>query len=235
MIFSQVIEDIKKLVGLELSSIRPGASITILEVDCEKGCLLLRTNQGKTRSRPLSELQVIWDELNRSPAVHVEGVLHGSGTSRNQPETIFANLPYIEWLKVNNKKHIAFVGKNSHVFGTLRQMDSLDAAEISRRIQFNSVDTSPQVVIVSDDVSDTINKLSTTLPGSVSTLENGIYSYESTTIRIIIVISNHTDLVPGSYLVIPQVATTAKRHVTIGNDEYHVISESKEVKFLTHK
>ena len=56
MNFADVIKDIRKLVGLELQSIRPGASITILEVDEDKGCLILKTKQGQTRSRPLSEL-----------------------------------------------------------------------------------------------------------------------------------------------------------------------------------
>ena len=115
----------------EFSAIRPGATITVLDVDTEKGCLLLKTKQGQTRSRPLSELQTIWNELNQKPAVHVEGVLHVSGTSRNQPETILANLPYIEWLKLNNKKHIAFVGKNTHPFETLKQMSPLDSVGIS--------------------------------------------------------------------------------------------------------
>ena len=96
MNFSDIINDVKKLVGLELQSIRPGASITILEVDSDKGCIVIKTRQGQIRSRPINELQIIWNELNRAPAVHVEGVLHGSGTSRNQPSTNLANLPNIE-------------------------------------------------------------------------------------------------------------------------------------------
>jgi len=70
--------------------------------------------------------------MNRLSAVHVDEVLHGSGTSRNQPETILANLPYVEWLKLDNKKHIAFVGKNTHLYGTLKQMDSIPASNLNQ-------------------------------------------------------------------------------------------------------
>ena len=139
---------------MELQSIRPGATITVLDVDTEKGCLLLKTKQGQTRSRPLSELQTIWNELNQKPAVHVEGVLHGSGTSRNQPETILANLPYIEWLKLNNKKHIAFVGKNTHPFGTLKQMSPLDSVGISTLDSKGTNAIKVKTVIVTDNVLD---------------------------------------------------------------------------------
>ena len=59
MTFSDLLNDISKLTGMELQSIRPGATITVLDVDTEKGCLLLKTKQGQTRSRPLSELQTI--------------------------------------------------------------------------------------------------------------------------------------------------------------------------------
>jgi len=135
MTFDDVIQDIEKLVGLELQSIRPGASLTILNVDREHSNLLIKTSKGQTKSRPFGELETIWDELNRSPAVHVEGVLHGSGTSRNQPETIFANLPYIEWLRINNKKHIAFVGNVTHAYGTLKQMDPRNACDTM--LQYN--------------------------------------------------------------------------------------------------
>lgn len=58
---------------------------------------------------PLLELERIWCELQRSPAVHVDKVLNGSGPSRKQLETIQANLPYIEWAKIHNKEHLIFI------------------------------------------------------------------------------------------------------------------------------
>lgn len=235
MNFSDVIKDIKKLVGMELQSIRPGASITILEVDEKKGCLILKTSQGQTRSRPLSELQVIWDELNRVSAVHVEGVLHGSGTSRNQPETILANLPYIEWLKINNKKHIALVGKNSHPYGELHRMDPMAAAEIVEITKDHSTGEVTQVFVVSSDVSETVNKLSSVLQGTISAVESGVYLFDSPSLRIIVVVDTHISLSPGSYLVIPKIQTNATKTVVICGEEYLVISETSDVKLLMRK
>lgn len=235
MNFTDVIIDIKKLIGLELQSVRPGASITIIEVDEVKGCLILKTRQGQVRSRPLSELQVIWEELNRVPAVHVEGVLHGSGTSRNQPETILANLPYIEWLKVNNKKHLALVRGKSHAYGTLRQMDSMTAAEIVKTIKYGFLKNLTQVFIVSSDVTETLKKLSMVLKGVVSTIENGVYLFDSGSLKIVIIVDSLTSLSPGSYLVIPQVQTNATKTVVICGEEYLIVSETQDVKLLMHK
>lgn len=63
------------------------------------------------------------------PAAHVDSVLGGSGSSRSQPETILANLPYVEWLTVAGKKNIAYVGDDTHEKGTLHKMDDDKAAE----------------------------------------------------------------------------------------------------------
>ena len=235
MTFIDVVKDVKKLVGLDLQSIRPGAAIKILEVDEEKSCIILRTQQGQIRSRPLSELQIIWDELNRIPAVHVEGVLHGSGTSRNQPETILANLPYIEWLKINNKKHIALVEKNSHAYGTLRQMNSIDAASLINSFQIQEKDEKPRVVIVTNDIAGTLNELSTIIQGSLITLGSGIYKYIGVSFEMLIILASHCNLAVGSYLVIPQSHTTSSKVIDICGSQYYVISESSSAKILMKK
>ena len=175
MNFNDVMNDIHKLVGLELNSIRPGAKITITDVDAERGSLILRTSSGQNRSRPIDELQKIWNEMMVKPAVHVEGVLHGSGTSRNQPETILANLPYIEWLKVDNKKHIAYVGKNTHAVGTLRQMDSVLAVEVTTKMRASKGGGKFTTAIVAKDVNQSIQEMQTICQGTVTTIERGIY------------------------------------------------------------
>lgn len=226
MTYKDVIQDIKKLIGLELHSIRPGASITILEVDDEKNCLILRTAQGLTRSRPLSEIELIWNEMSKCAAVHVEGVLHGSGTSRNQPETIFANLPYVEWLKVNNKKHIAYVGKNSHPYGTLRQMSAIDAEAIAQNVSKQSNASKAKTVIVSADIGKTVSALTNSMPGKLSTIEKGVYSFEGVGVEILILLSSQTDLLPGCYTVVSKGQTSSSRVVDICDEEYYVIAES---------
>ncbi|MFZ5768779.1 MAG: hypothetical protein ACOY3F_08830 [Bacillota bacterium] len=126
MNFGQVIADMKKLRGVRLGSIRPGAEITILEVDEAEGRVVVETKSGEKRSRSLQEIRRVWSELCTKPAVHVDAALKGSGSSRNQPETILANLPYVEWFRYNNKKHITLVGRATHPLGTLKEMDPVD-------------------------------------------------------------------------------------------------------------
>ena len=92
--------------------IRPGSNITIIDIDDEHNNIILRTSQGAMKSRPIGELDRIWTELNRTPAVHVDEVLNGSGSSRNQPETILANLPYIEWLQLKGASTFPGVQNN---------------------------------------------------------------------------------------------------------------------------
>ena len=179
MNFSDVITDINKLVGIELHSVRPGAEITILDVDEEKDCLILRTAQGQERSRPLSELRTIWSEMQITPAVHVEGVLHGSGTSRNQPETILANLPYVEWLKINNKKHIAFVQRKTHAYGTIKKMDAIRSAELIAHLSTVTSNSCTKLICVSSTVSKDVMSLQEKIAGSVRAIESGIYSFQS--------------------------------------------------------
>ena len=154
---NDLISDVGLLCGLTLKSIRPGAEITILCVDAEKGNLILRTKSGENKSRPLSELVFLQNELQRKPAVHVDEALHGSGTSRNQPETILANLPYIEWLKIDGKKHIAYVGKRTHPFGTLQKMSAAETVKTMEAM--HNTEVTPNSVIVDYDVNSVIHML----------------------------------------------------------------------------
>ena len=203
MTFYDVIKDIQKLVGLDLHSIRPGANIRIIEVDEDRSCIILQTSAGVTRSRPLGELQLIWNEMNRIPAVHVDEVLHGSGTSRNQPETILANLPYVEWLKLENKKHISFVGKDTHPYGTLKQMDAVAASNLKKRSEKERIDKKSKVVIVSVDLANTISVLNKVVPGTVTAISQGVYVFDNSGFEVTILSSSSVQLTPGTYPVLP--------------------------------
>lgn len=210
MNFTDVMKDIHKLVGLELNSIRPGAKITITDVDEERGSLMLKTSSGQNRSRPIDELQKIWNEMMVKPAVHVEGVLHGSGTSRNQPETILANLPYIEWLKVDNKKHIAYVGKNTHAFGTLRKMDAILAIETVSKIQDSMGHTKFSTAIVTKDINQNIQNMQAVCQGTITTIECGIYQLQTQKDRILFLSADAWGLEEGTYCVIESQIYDAK-------------------------
>lgn len=236
MNFSDVRADIHKLVGLDLDSIRPGAKITIVDVDDDKGSLVLRTASGQMRSRPIEELQRIWDEMMIAPAVHVEGVLHGSGTSRNQPETILANLPYVEWLKVDNKKHIAYVGKNTHAYGTLKQMDSVSAISVSDKMKAAKLNSEFSFVIVSKDINESITSMQAICPGTVRAVEQGIYQLETNAELVVFVSADALGLEEGTYCVIETVKNvqTMKRLLLYGK-YYSVICQGNIKAFVTEK
>lgn len=145
--FDDIISDIKdNLLGKTLQSISGRATpFKIIEVNDEKRSLYIDMN-GKQKSRPYDELERIWQEMRSKPAVHVESFLGGSGSSRNQPETILANLPYVEWLLVDGKKHIAYVDEDTHEPGTIKQMGT----ERSKEYQAAMSDPHPRNPILDD-------------------------------------------------------------------------------------
>lgn len=196
-----LIDDVKKLIGLNLHSIRPGADIIIDSVDEDSDNLILRTASGKTKSRPLRELREIWRQLQINPVVHIDEVLHGSGTSRNQPETILANLPYIEWLKVNGKKNIAFVGKETHPYGKIKKMDDITADKLLSKSDESKEDVIPKFVIVSENIKDTFDFFKRICSGNTMMFETGVYSYQTKTENFIVTVPVK-NLLPGTYAVL---------------------------------
>ena len=51
MDFSDILNDLKKLEGICLNSIRPGAEITITDVDFEQKKVMVRSSSGKIQSK----------------------------------------------------------------------------------------------------------------------------------------------------------------------------------------
>lgn len=204
MTFSEVLEDIKQLVGLRLNSIKEGAEITIKEVNVEDNRLVLTNSNGKKKSRPIGELEQIWERLCKDPAVHVDEVLQGSGSSRNQPETILANLPYIEWFRYNNKKHIAYVGQRSHAFGTLKQMDQIQADEIRQRMNVTEDQNMPLILVVTNDIAKACKTIEQVTGVAVKPERPGIYIHDNNLFRIMLVANNLVppEINPGTYPVI---------------------------------
>ncbi len=234
MTFDDVLEDIKKLIGLELHSIRPGANLRIVEIDKERACLIILTAKGVKRSRPLSELQTIWNEMNRIPAVHVDEVLHGSGTSRNQPETILANLPYVEWLRLDSKKHIAFVGKETHPYGTLKQMDLATTSFLQRPPVKKEAFLKTKIVIVTSDITGTVSTLQRTVSGTVSTISQGAYLFESASMSAIIISTMSTSLSSGTFPILSAAPISGVKTVSLLEKDYYVV-DHPTIKFLIEK
>lgn len=176
MKFEAVVGDIKKLVGIKLRSIRPGADTTLTEVNISEGRIELLDAAKNRRSRSISELRRVWNELSQHRAVHVDSVLAGSGSSRNQPETILASLPYVEWLLIDGRKHISFIGTPTHALGTLKQMDNL-AAQALRDAIHAAQAVMPAAIIVAENtrsISSCLESVSGLPPTAVA---SGIYRH----------------------------------------------------------
>ena len=122
--FQDVLKDIEEnLIDKELSSISGNAALfSISEVNYTNSNLVL-TVRGKRRTWTFERLEKVWDEMYYRPAANVEIVFGGSGSSRNQVETIYASMSYVEWLYVNRKKCVAYVGEETHAYGTLKRME----------------------------------------------------------------------------------------------------------------
>lgn len=82
----EVIRDIAEhLKGIPLNSISGRAvPFSVYEVDFIKRNYLIQLSEGTIKSRPLDEIERIWKEMISKSAVHVESLLGGSGSSRNQ-------------------------------------------------------------------------------------------------------------------------------------------------------
>lgn len=199
MDFTDVVNDLIKLEGLCLHSIRPGANIVIEKVDIDQKRLTIRNASGKTQNRYFAELERIWDALLANPAIRVEDVLNGSGSSRNQPETIFANLPYIEWLKIDNKKHIAYVGSTTHSYGTLLQMNSAAADKIGNDKPMMQAQNLPTTLVVSDDLARTSKTLISLLGTTPTAISEGVYEFKSVSHCILLAGSAKIRIPTGTY------------------------------------
>lgn len=207
MDFIDVLDDIKKLEGLELCSIRPGAEIILKKVDITQGKIVVLTKSGKQNSKPIAQFEQIWEELISFPAIHVDEVLHGSGSSRNQPETIFANLPYIEWLKVNNKKHISFVKKTTHAFGTIRKMDNIIANQICEKLTDKDMFMTTLSLISTKEIYNMTQIFSKICGKRPITLAKGMYLYALKNKQVVYVDSEQTGIPVGTYCEVTTIET----------------------------
>jgi hypothetical protein len=120
MDWSETFETVKKLAGKKLKSISGRSDVTLVSIDEDH--VVVRSKDG-IKERPIKELQGLVKKLGKGKPVHVDTAVHGSRSSRNQPETILANLANVEWLKKKNRKHIVWVGEDTHEIGTLKEKE----------------------------------------------------------------------------------------------------------------
>lgn len=137
MQFNDVLTYLSQLVNIELQPINDANDpLVILNVDPASAQYTIdKTSSTKKITRTFKELQKIWEVLSQKGYVSVDQALGGSGTSRHQPETILANLPFIEHFKYDRKKHLYLRKEYTHRrLGTLKELSLADSREIKKRI-----------------------------------------------------------------------------------------------------
>lgn len=154
--FDDVLKDIEGLCSKELNSVKRGSNIVVLSVDRDTQYVTVQSSKGskKKKTRGFVELKKVRDALASYEPIHVETVLAGSGSSRNQPETIFANLPYVEWLLIDSRKHIVAVREETHALATLRKMDDLQAQELIDDFKANLLRIKPGGCVITGKLAD---------------------------------------------------------------------------------
>jgi len=132
MDWQQTYQRLRQMVGMRLKSISGKTDITISDVNPD---IITVRGQSGSKTRPIDELRRIVMKMDLGQPIHVDSVLFGSGSSRNQPETILANMPDVEWLNLNGRKHIVWVGKQTHETGKLKEIGEFQATEIRARFR----------------------------------------------------------------------------------------------------
>ena len=175
MNLSQLMRDIEKLKGIWLRPLGRARPVRVVEVDRKHERVVLDVeNSDNKASRAFSEFERLLEALNTSPAIHVDSVLAGSGTSRNQPETVLANLPSVEVLYVSGRKHLAKVSEPSHKYGTVREMDPIQAQEVLREIAASRTRALISVLVVTDDLVGVCKALSVATGAPTTMMEHNV-------------------------------------------------------------
>ncbi|MCB5287742.1 MAG: hypothetical protein LHW64_08045 [Candidatus Cloacimonetes bacterium] len=163
--------------------------------------IVLTDAKGGIRSRPFSEMEKIWEALVKVPAIHVDSVLQGCGSCRNQPETIFANLPYVSWLRINGRKHLALTPSKLHPLGMLLKMDSIESQRLLERIdEYNRRANSSSLsrtsaIVITDRVKKMVDTLSNIIGGRCTSISAGVYQILDGDKNILIL---NQSIIPGS-------------------------------------
>lgn len=125
MNWETTLKRLHKLVGKKLKSVSGKADISVVAVDDDGITVGAKTidGRGKQVHRSIAELRGIVSQMKLNVPVHVDAAVKGSGSSRSHPETILANMPDVEWTKIEGRKHIMWVGAKTHPLGSLRKRD----------------------------------------------------------------------------------------------------------------
>lgn len=161
MKFEEILNDIESLlVGKALQSINPStAPIYLVKIDRLSDKYFVSASPAdKGVPRSINELKSIWEDLNRKGFASVEQALYGGGSSRNQPETIFANLPYVQHFKFRKKKHILLRHNHVHAPGTISELVGPDFRKVRKQVENYLELTFPYIIKEQKVFLDSINR-----------------------------------------------------------------------------
>lgn len=239
MIFEELLLAIEELKGKPLQSLGRGAAITLENVDRAGERIELKVTGRSAVSRSFKEIRKLWQALQSAPFVHVDTVLAGSGSSRNQPETIFANLPFVEYLVVNQRKHIAFVGERTHSVGSTRKMDAIKAQELIALVKTQAgASKPPAIAIISDRLAECVKDMEKISGADSQSLgAPGLYSVKSGFGDMILVDAAlvNGNMSPGCYPVVNAAHDVAGDSVFEAGDFSFSLVHGKSVQALAAK
>lgn len=150
MNFEDLLDDIEQLIGLPLKAITATTSgITLLSLDRETGKYIVKADSSnREQKRSIRELEAIFESLDRDGYCNVEQALQGSFTSRHQPETIFANLPYIQYFKYERRKHLVLRDSHQHALGETQELPLKEQRQVRRALASNK--TFSQILLATE-------------------------------------------------------------------------------------
>lgn len=175
--FEDILSDIKNLIGLQLQAINKSTGILLLiDIDLDKRKYYVKTPESsRIIPRGLNELEKIWKALLKNGFASVEQTLGGSNSNRHNPETIFANLPYIQFFYFNGKKHLILREKDIHNYGTISELSLSQTKSIKKKIDnFINLDIKERYALYEKNIKDLYNQLDIILkkfPGDIEILE----------------------------------------------------------------
>ncbi len=113
-----VIPLLKNLVGHHLESISGKTNLRLVSIDTNG--YEVRCADGELLNENHNRAKIVFDDLVANGTTHVEAALQNSGTRRNVPETLLANLPFINHTKILGRKNLVMKSTNTHALGTLQ-------------------------------------------------------------------------------------------------------------------
>ncbi|MFL7032102.1 hypothetical protein BCS71_01430 [Vibrio lentus] len=118
---ADIIPRLKEYEGTTLRSISGKADLFVESVSREE--YTVRCSDGKVFTETHRRAKAVLEQLQESNVVHADAALENSGSRRNVPETLIANLPFVEHGKINRRKHLFLKTEETHAIGTLKEND----------------------------------------------------------------------------------------------------------------